>query len=137
MVKVGDSPSGAQAAYSSPAAPKYHTWSGARRSWPPTRSKLNSALTGPPQTISACPWPVISTGIRISLVLTTGIAAIATLVGGGGLGEFIKKGLSAYPLGFSVEQVWTGTLLTMALALVLDALFGIVRRLTIPSGIRN
>lgn len=82
-------------------------------------------------------WPVISTGIRISLVLTTGIAAIATLVGGGGLGEFIKKGLSAYPLGFSVEQVWTGTLLTMALALVLDALFGIVRRLTIPSGIRN
>lgn len=82
-------------------------------------------------------WPVISTGIRVSLVMTTGIAAIATLVGGGGLGEFIKRGLSAYPLGFSVEQVWTGTILTMALALVFDASFGLLRRFTTSPGIRN
>jgi len=82
-------------------------------------------------------WPVISTGIRISLLLTTGIAAIATLVGGGGLGEFIKDGLSAYPLGFSVEQVWTGTVLTMVLALIFDAAFGLLRHFTTPRGIRN
>lgn len=82
-------------------------------------------------------WPVISTGIRVSLLLATGIAAIATLVGGGGLGEFIKDGLPRYPLGVSVEQIWTGTVLTMALALVFDAIFGLVRYLTTPSGIRN
>jgi len=82
-------------------------------------------------------WPVISTGIRVSMLLTTGIAAIATLVGGGGLGEFIKNGLSKYPLGNSVEEVWTGTVLTMALALVFDAAFGIIRRVTTSRGIRN
>lgn len=82
-------------------------------------------------------WPVISTGIRVSLLLATGIAAIATLVGGGGLGEFIKDGLPRYPRGVSVEQIWTGTVLTMALALVFDAVFGLVRRFTTPRGIRN
>ncbi len=82
-------------------------------------------------------WPVISTGIRVSLLLATGIAAIATLVGGGGLGEFIKDGLPRYPLGVSVEQIWTGTVLTMVLALVFDAIFGLVRYVTTPRGIRN
>ena len=82
-------------------------------------------------------WPIISTGIRVSMLLATGIAAIATLVGGGGLGDFIKGGISAYPLGNSVEQIWTGTVLTMVLALIFDGLFGIVRRFTTPKGIRN
>lgn len=82
-------------------------------------------------------WPVISTGVRVSILLTSGIAAIATLVGGGGLGEFIKKGLSAYPLGYSVEQVWTGTVLVMVLALVFDAIFGIIRHFTTSPGIRK
>lgn len=81
-------------------------------------------------------WPVISTGIRVSILLTTGIAAIATLVGGGGLGEFIKNGLSSYPLGYSVEQVWTGTVLVMVLALVFDAIFGVIRHYTTSRGIR-
>lgn len=82
-------------------------------------------------------WPIISTGIRVSMLLVTGIAAIATLVGGGGLGDFIKAGLSSYPLGFSVEQIWTGTVLTMVLALIFDAVFSIIRRFTTPRGIRN
>lgn len=82
-------------------------------------------------------WPVISTGIRVSLLLATGIAAIAALVGGGGLGEFIKEGLSAYPGRLSVEKVWIGTVLTTVLALVFDAIFGIIRRLTTPAGIRK
>lgn len=82
-------------------------------------------------------WPVISTGIRVSMLLTTGIASIATLVGGGGLGDFIKQGLSAFPLGNSVEQIWTGTVLTMVLALIFDALFSLIRRFTTPRGIRS
>lgn len=82
-------------------------------------------------------WPVISTGIRVSLLLSTGIAAIAALVGGGGLGDFIKEGLSHYPGANSAEKVWTGTVLTMVLALVLDAVFGLIRRFTTSKGIRN
>ncbi len=82
-------------------------------------------------------WPVILTGIRVATLLATGIAAIAILVGGGGLGYFIQNGLNRYPLPTSVESMWTGTVLTVVLALALDALLGLLRRLTTPSGIRN
>jgi osmoprotectant transport system permease protein len=75
-------------------------------------------------------WPVIATGIRVSLLLTTGIAAIATLVGGGGLGDFIKDGLQDYPLAKSVERIWTGTIFTILLGLALDLAFGVLRWFT-------
>lgn len=81
-------------------------------------------------------WPVIITGIRVSVLLITGIAAIATLVGGGGLGNFINTGLGRLGLPNSMEAVWTGTILIIALALVLDSLFLLVRRATTSAGIR-
>jgi osmoprotectant transport system permease protein len=82
-------------------------------------------------------WPVILTGIRVAVLLATGIAAIAILVGGGGYGYFINNGLNRYPLPTSVESMTTGTILTVVLALILDALLGLVRRLTTPAGIRR
>lgn len=82
-------------------------------------------------------WPVILTGIRVATLLATGIAAIAILVGGGGLGYFIQNGLNRYPLPTSVESMWTGTVLTILLALALDAVLGVVRRLTTSAGIRS
>jgi osmoprotectant transport system permease protein len=82
-------------------------------------------------------WPVILTGVRVSALLTTGIAAIAVLIGYGGLGAFIQSGVNRYPLPTSVERIWTGTVLTIALALVIDALLGLVQRLTTPAGIRR
>lgn len=81
-------------------------------------------------------WPVIITGIRVSVLMITGIAAIATLVAGGGLGDFIKNTVNRYPLPTSVESVWTGTVFTVLLALAFDALISFVRRLTTPAGIR-
>lgn len=81
-------------------------------------------------------WPVIITGIRVSTLLTTGIAAIAILVGGGGLGAFIQSGLRRLGLPNSFEAMWTGTLLTIALALVFDAIFLIIRRATTSPGLR-
>ena len=56
-------------------------------------------------------WPVILAGIRVSSMLIVGIAAIATLVAGGGLGNFIKDGLARLPLPNSLESIWTGTAL--------------------------
>lgn len=81
-------------------------------------------------------WPVIMAGIRVSALLTTGIAAIATLVGFGGLGEFIKNGLRRLGLPNSLEEVWTGTIFTILLALVIDAAFAGIQRLTTSRGIR-
>lgn len=81
-------------------------------------------------------WPVILTGMRVAALLSTGIGAIAILVGYGGLGFYIQDGLNRYPLPTSVERMWTGTIMTIVLALSLDALLGLLRRLTTPAGIR-
>ncbi|MEZ5229706.1 MAG: ABC transporter permease [Acidimicrobiales bacterium] len=81
-------------------------------------------------------WPVIMTGIRVSALLTTGIAAIATLVGYGGLGEFIKNGLRRLGLPNSLEEVWTGVVFTIVLALLIDLAFSLIQRFTTSKGLR-
>jgi osmoprotectant transport system permease protein len=81
-------------------------------------------------------WPVIVTGVRVSMLLTTGIASIAVLVGGGALGAFILSGLRRLGLPNSFEAMWTGTLVIIALALVLDAVFIFIRRITTSPGLR-
>jgi osmoprotectant transport system permease protein len=81
-------------------------------------------------------WPVIIAGIRVSAMLVVGVASIATLVAGGGLGDFIKSGLARLPLPNSFESIWTGTLLCLLLALVIDIALQLLRRATISKGIR-
>jgi len=81
-------------------------------------------------------WPVIIAGIRVSTQLITGVAAIAVLVGGGGLGAYIQRGLTSLGNPFSIERVWTGTVFIILLALVLDALLGAIGRRTTSPGIR-
>jgi len=81
-------------------------------------------------------WPVIIAGIRVSSMLIVGVAAIATLVAGGGLGDFIKSGLARLPLANSLESIWTGTVLCLLLALVIDIALQVARRATISKGIR-
>lgn len=81
-------------------------------------------------------WPVILAGIRVSSMLIVGVAAIATLVAGGGLGDFIKSGLARLPLPNSLESLWTGTILCLLLALVIDLALQLAKRATISRGIR-
>jgi osmoprotectant transport system permease protein len=81
-------------------------------------------------------WPVIITGLRVSMLLISGIAAIATLVGGGGLGDFINSGLGRLGLPNSIESVWTGTLFIIIIALIFDSIFLLIRRATTSPGIR-
>lgn len=81
-------------------------------------------------------WPVIVTGIRISTQLITGVAAIAVLVGGSGLGTFIQRGLTSLGNPFSIERVWTGTVFIILLALVLDLVIGSIGRRTTSPGLR-
>lgn len=82
-------------------------------------------------------WPVMLAGIRVSAMLTVGISAIATLVAGGGLGDFIKSGLARLPLPNSLEAIWTGVILSIALAYAIDLFLRGVGRVTTPSGVRS
>jgi osmoprotectant transport system permease protein len=82
-------------------------------------------------------WPIILTGIRVATLLNIGIAAIAPLVGGTGLGRYINDGLQRFPDLTSVERMWTGVVFTIALALAADLLFTLVRRLTTSKGLRS
>lgn len=81
-------------------------------------------------------WPVIIAGIRVSTQLITGVAAIAVLVGGGGLGSYIQRGLTSLGNPFSIERVWTGTIFIIVLALVLDVILGFLGKRTTSPGIR-
>ncbi|MDE0802292.1 MAG: ABC transporter permease [Acidimicrobiales bacterium] len=82
-------------------------------------------------------WPVILTGIRVSTLLATGIAAIAVLVGGTGLGVYIQDGLTRYPLPNSVEAVWIAVVFTVGLALLFDTCFTVLRKLTTSKGLQS
>lgn len=80
-------------------------------------------------------WPVILTGMRVATLLNIGITAIAVLVGGSGLGVYINDGLQRFPNVTSVERMWTGVIFTIALALVTDLVFSLVRRFTTSKGL--
>jgi osmoprotectant transport system permease protein len=82
-------------------------------------------------------WPIILTGIRVATLLNIGIAAIAPLVGGTGLGGYVRDGLQRFPDVTSVERMWTGVVFTIVLALIADLVFTLVRRLTTSKGLRS
>ena len=82
-------------------------------------------------------WPVIMAGVRVSSLMVVGIAAIAVLVGGDGLGLFIQGGLTRLGLPGSAESVWVGTVFIVLLGLVLDLVWALIQRLTTSPGLRN
>ena len=82
-------------------------------------------------------WPVIMAGIRVSSLITVGIAAIAVLVGGGGLGSFIQAGLTRLGLPNSNESVFAGVVFIVLLGLILDAGWALIQRFTTPRGLRT
>lgn len=81
-------------------------------------------------------WPVIMVGVRVSSLLTVGIAAIAVLVGGDGLGSFIQAGLTRLGLPNAENSVWVGVVFTVLLGLALDAVLATAQRLTTSRGLR-
>ncbi len=81
-------------------------------------------------------YPVIMAGVRISTLLVVGIAAIAVLVGGDGLGVWIQGGLTRLGLPNSSESVWTGVVFTILLGLILDIVLATIQRFTTARGLR-
>ncbi|EWS81696.1 ABC transporter permease [Brachybacterium phenoliresistens] len=74
--------------------------------------------------------PLVITGIRAATLQVISTAMLAAYVGNGGLGRFIFLGLKTqdYP------QMLAGSLLVIALALVLDGALLLVQALTRPRG---
>lgn len=77
--------------------------------------------------------PVIMAGIRISTVWTIGVATLCGLIGAGGLGDLIIKGLRS----IRPDYLLAGTLPAAALALVFDWILGLVEKWLTPEGLRN
>ena len=77
--------------------------------------------------------PVIMAGIRISTVWTIGIATLCGLIGAGGLGDLILKGLRSIQMDYLVA----GTVPAAVLAVMADWLLGRLERWLTPEGIRE
>ena len=77
--------------------------------------------------------PMIMGGIRISTVINIGTATIAALIGAGGLGDFIFRGISMA----DNMMILTGAIPTALLALVMDALLNFVEVKLTPKGLKG
>lgn len=72
--------------------------------------------------------PVILAGVRIAAVTTIGLVTITALIGQGGVGFFILRGLNRF---FNTEIV-LGTALSVILAVAVDLVLVLVERLLTP-----
>jgi osmoprotectant transport system permease protein len=72
--------------------------------------------------------PVILAGVRVATVTTIGLVTITALIGVGGLGQLINKGLIE---SFHTPLV-VATVLSIALALVADVTLAGAQRLAVP-----
>lgn len=80
-------------------------------------------------------WPVILNGIRVATIMVVAIAAIGAAVRGPGLGELIFRGLSRIGGANALNEALSGVVGVALVALVLDLLFVLIGRLTIPRGL--
>lgn len=77
--------------------------------------------------------PVILTGIRIVLVQNIGLATIAALIGGGGLGVFVFQGVGQT----AMDLVLLGAVPTVAMAFAAAVILDAIIELTARTGARN
>jgi len=76
--------------------------------------------------------PVIMAGLRNAIVLIIGIAAIAALIGAGGLGAPIFRGLR----NARMDLIIVGGVSVSILALLVDGLMALVERRITPKGLK-
>lgn len=75
--------------------------------------------------------PLILAGVRTALVLNVGTATLATFGGGGGLGVLITTGITSQRM----PVLMLGSILTVALALLVDWLASLAELLLRPRGL--
>ncbi|MFD9224396.1 ABC transporter permease [Streptomyces sp. NPDC060064] len=77
--------------------------------------------------------PLILAGVRTALVLNVGTATLATFGGGGGLGDLITSGIQTQRMPVLI----LGSVLTVALALLVDWLASLAELLLTPHGLEG
>jgi osmoprotectant transport system permease protein len=82
-------------------------------------------------------WPIIITGIRVSTQILVGIAAIAAVINGPGLGKDIFRSLARVGTPTAVNQALAAVLGIVILGLLLDIAYLLIGRLTTSRGLRE
>lgn len=77
--------------------------------------------------------PVIMAGVRNAAVALVGIGTVATVIGAGGLGDFVIQGI----VNTSIDLILLGALPAIGMALVLDAVLRAVEHLLTSPGVRH
>ncbi|MDI6602035.1 MAG: ABC transporter permease [Thermoanaerobacteraceae bacterium] len=77
--------------------------------------------------------PVIMAGIRISAVTAVGLTTLAALIGAGGLGQLIYRGISMV----NNKMIISGAIPAMILALLVDFVLSIMERIVTPKGLKK
>lgn len=77
-------------------------------------------------------WPMIFAGIRISVVLITGIATMATFIGEKNLGRLIHQGITRG----DADMIIAGAVMVSLMALCLDYVMGMIQKKVVSPGLR-
>jgi osmoprotectant transport system permease protein len=77
--------------------------------------------------------PVIMGGIRISAVTAVGLTTLAALIGAGGLGQLIYRGISMV----NNKMIIAGAIPAMILALLVDFVLSLMEKVVTPKGLRK
>ncbi|KEF36307.1 ABC-type proline/glycine betaine transport system, permease component [Schinkia azotoformans MEV2011] len=77
--------------------------------------------------------PIILAGIRTSIVINVGSAALAFLIGGGGLGDLIFTGIAMSDTGIMLS----GAIPVIFLAIFLDFILGMFEKVVVSKGIQR
>jgi osmoprotectant transport system permease protein len=77
--------------------------------------------------------PIIVAGIRLAAIYLVSWATIAALIGAGGLGDLIFSGIDSE----DTNLLMAGAIPTALLALLLGFVFGQIRRLVTPRGLKE
>lgn len=77
--------------------------------------------------------PVIMAGVRIATVWTIGVATLCTLIGAGGLGDLIMRGLRSIQMDYLIA----GTVPAAILAILFDWALGRLERWLTPKGMQS
>jgi len=75
---------------------------------------------------------VIFAGVRVAVVMSIGIGAIAAYIGAGGLGHYIFMGINQT----NDPMIHTGALAVAIMAIVVDYVFGIIENRLVSKGLR-
>ncbi len=77
-------------------------------------------------------WPMIFAGIRVSVVLITGIATMATFIGEKNLGRLIHQGITRG----NADMIIAGAIIVSLMALLLDYIMGRIQKKIVSPGLR-